>query len=148
MPRIEHTPEATLKATQIIALALMAGVISTSAIMTFVVNNSVVGVSLAGNKVSLIMAGITVLNMLLLAVVARWKVPRRPGVRLHEVWQRRMVIRFALLEGTALLNAVAGIIERQWWTFVIFGVVFVLMCVLFPTRTRFNWFLETNALNQ
>ncbi len=145
MNRVEHSPEATLTATRIIALALMAGVLSTSGVVIFLVNNPVIPIQVKGNTVSQVMAALSAINLLALAFLSSWGVSKQNTDPLHLVWQRRMVIRFALLEGTALLNAVAYIIERQWWSFGLLVGTLILMAVLFPTRSRFEHFIETHS---
>ncbi|HWL07667.1 MAG TPA: hypothetical protein VNQ76_04630 [Planctomicrobium sp.] len=145
IPKIEHTPEATLKATQIIAAALMAGVVSTIGMVLFLINNEVIGVDVRGNLISLIMAGGSLVSLMLLSVLTIWPVKATTEFPLHTLWQRRMVIRFALLEGAALLNAVGAIVERQWWSFALLLGIFILMILFFPTRTRFEHFIETHT---
>jgi hypothetical protein len=142
MTRIEHSPEATLKGTQLIAVMLMAGIISSMVIVVFIINNGVIERLNSGRAVSLVMAGLTLLSFLLLAALSQLRVRQPARLAIHEIWQRRMVLRFALLEGTALLNGAAAICERNWWAFALMVGVFAVMAWLFPTQSRFDRFLE------
>lgn len=145
MPKIEHSPESTLKATQIIASGLMAGVVSTVGMVSFLVTNEVVGIHVQGNTISLVMAALTAMTLLLLAVLWNLPVKSTADRPVYTIWQQRMVLRFAFLEGGALFNAVACIVEREWWSFALLLGVLTLMILLFPTRKRFDRFLETHA---
>ncbi|WP_437192369.1 hypothetical protein [Planctomicrobium sp. SH527] len=145
MKQIEHTPEATLKATQIIALALIAGIVSTCGIVVFLGQNDLIRIPPTGNLISLVMVGLTALGLIVLTFLSMLPAPEKAEpANLPSIWQGRMVVRFILLEGAALLNAVAYVVELQWWSLAVLVGVFALMLVLFPTKARFDRFLKSH----
>lgn len=145
MKQIEHTPEATLKATQIIALALIAGIVSTCGIVVFLGQNDLIRIPPTGNLVSLVMVGLTALSLVALTFIAMLPAPQKAEpTNLPAIWQGRMVIRFIFLEGAALLNAIAYVVDLQWWSLAILAGIFVLMLILFPTKGRFDRFIQSH----
>lgn len=145
MKQIEHTPEATLKATQIIALALIAGIVSTCGIVVFLGQNDLIRIPPTGNLVSLVMVGLTALSLVALTFIAMLPAPQKAEpANLPAIWQGRMVIRFIFLEGAALLNAIAYVVDLQWWSLAILAGIFVLMLFLFPTKGRFDRFIQSH----
>jgi hypothetical protein len=131
---------------QIIAAALPGGVLMFGLIVV------VLGAATqppAGTTLSLIAA---VFAMAMLAahvvvptLVGRPTEPRRTeddGAALCGVYQIRMIIGLALLEGAAFFNLVACLVEHNWWSLAIAGCLVVWMLALFPTRTRVEQWIE------
>ena len=58
------------------------------------------------------------------------------------VYQTRMIVRFALLEGAAILCLVAHLIDAWWPAWVGVGVAVVGMLAAFPTPGRLRRFIE------
>jgi hypothetical protein len=79
------------------------------------------------------------------SLVARPAKPQRAeddGAGLCGIYQTRMIIGLALLEGAAFFNLVACLVEHNWWSLVIAGCLVVWMLALFPTRTRVEQWIE------
>jgi hypothetical protein len=61
-------------------------------------------------------------------------------LRLAGVFQTRMILEYALLEGPCFFCLVAYIISTEWWLLAIVGVLLAIMAVGFPTRSKLeNW---------
>lgn len=63
-------------------------------------------------------------------------------VRLSELYQTKLIIGMALLEGAAFFNLVSYMAERQWWTLAVVGGLLLLMVSMFPSVTRFEAWAE------
>jgi len=60
--------------------------------------------------------------------------------RLFAIYQTRMIVGLAILEGAAFFNLISYVVERQSWTLAIVGLLLVLMAMMFPTLNQFeNW---------
>lgn len=55
---------------------------------------------------------------------------------LYQVYQSKMIVEMALLEGAAFFNVIAYMIEEHWWSLVVAGALVVFMAGTFPTRGR------------
>ena len=63
--------------------------------------------------------------------------------KLQGLFQTRMIIGMALLEGAAFFNLIAYIIEGQWFSLVTAGFLLLLMGMMFPTvRALESWIEE------
>jgi hypothetical protein len=62
--------------------------------------------------------------------------------QLFTIFQTRMVVGLALLEGGSFFNLVAYLIECQWWSLVVVGVLVFLMMSMFPTLGQFESWAE------
>jgi len=144
MTNPETTPEFTLKSTQIIALGLIAGVVSTIGIVIFLITNEIIGVTVQGQTVSLVMAGITLAVLCAVPAIPRLISKPNDPEKLLLSWQQQVVIQMALIEGAALSNAVACLVERHWWSFALMLGTLGVMLWKFPTRSRFEQFLEAH----
>lgn len=141
--------DTAIRTMQIIAGALMLGVVAFG---------GVVGMLLAGRAaddssaqiISYVAAGASLLALVVVASVpaslgqsvdpdapAEAKERARCGA-----YQTRMIVRFAILEGVAMLNLVAALIEGQRFNLVIAGFMLLCMALLFPTRSRVESFIK------
>lgn len=57
---------------------------------------------------------------------------------LFSIFQIRMIIRLALLEGASLFNLIGYMVERQWWTIAIVALLLTNMILCFPTLNQFD----------
>lgn len=62
------------------------------------------------------------------------------------VYLFRMVVRYGLLATAALTNAQALIVEHNWWSLAIVGVLVLIMLGMFPTRTKVENFVEQQQM--
>lgn len=149
-------PDRFARETQVIAAALFVGA------MTFV-GIAVVIVHVVGNNpestgmiVSLIMAGVTLAQIVPFFVIPAQMAnsPQSPqtgnlGEGLtehHSLYRGQLIIRLAILEGACFMNTIAYIIEHNWWSLAIVGGLLFIMLLLFPTRTRIAHFVESRQL--
>lgn len=66
--------------------------------------------------------------------------PEDLNARLFPIFQTRLIIGMALLEGATFFNLVAYMTERQTGSLVMIGVLVSLMTTMFPTLSQFeNW---------
>jgi len=61
---------------------------------------------------------------------------------LLQVYQLKLIIRYALLEGGAFLNLIAFMVEHQTWSLGIVGVIVGVMILLFPTPGRIHYWIK------
>lgn len=161
-----NTAAATVRTMQIIAGALIVGVVLFSAIAWFVVPRggpphdtspliSVLGA--AGAVVQVVLAFIVPFKLQQPASRKLVESMLPPQVReklgqsteqsgLLAVYQTRMIVAMALLEGAAFFNIVAYIIEQNWWTFAVVGVLLLFLLGMFPTRTRVEQWIENQRV--
>ncbi len=153
-----------LRVIRIIAGALIAGVLLFAGIVLLLVHGSGEPVQPRGQLISLIMAGLVAVELVPFALVATMIRVDSPAIQqslqrqratsppvdpdqLHlAVYQIRMIIRYAILEGGAFANLVAYMLERNWWSLAIVGGLVFLMLTMFPTRTRLEHWLETQRM--
>ncbi|QDT36488.1 hypothetical protein [Stratiformator vulcanicus] len=155
---------------QIIAGGLMAGVISFAAI-AFVVaggekaNDDAQAAEDGVPVLTIVGAGFAILLAISAAVVtAQIKKPvttessQTPPQTVPEnivqalfLYQSRMIIWFAMLEGGAFFNLIAYIVEGQWVSYVVVAVLLMTMAATFPSRAAVaTWVrqrLELEATN-
>ncbi len=140
------SPENVGRICQIIAAALMLGVICFSFVAFTVAKNppatmpiiSMVGAGFAG------IATIVrfVLPQIMVAGMTRNLKPDEPGIlhRLASLYQTKMIIGMAVLEGAAFFNLVGYIVERQIWSYGVVAALLTIMAISFPSQTQFeNW---------
>jgi hypothetical protein len=66
---------------------------------------------------------------------------------LFGVFQTRLIVRFALLEGAAFFCCIAYLSTRLWWSLATALVLIAMMAVVFPTRGRFDdWVRQQREL--
>jgi hypothetical protein len=63
------------------------------------------------------------------------------------IYQTKLIIGLALLEGVVFLNLIACMQEHNWWSLAIAGGLVLLMLLQFPTRTRLEQWIETQRMN-
>ena len=61
---------------------------------------------------------------------------------LYRIFQTKLIISMALLGGVALFNCVAYIVDRQWWTLAVVGVLLFAIGVQFPTKSRLEYWVH------
>jgi hypothetical protein len=141
---------AALKTMQIIAGALTAGVL---------VFGAIVAPLALGNQadteptsfVATLAAGFSVLALVVCAIVplnvsgAPAGGSSDPGreLALYAGYQTRMIVRFAILEGAAMANLAAALVDRQVYSLAVAGVIVLIMLVMFPTRGRVQRFVKS-----
>ncbi len=133
---------------QIIAGALIAGV------LMFAVVAFIVGKGEGPDRmpvVSVIAAAIAGINLVLRFVVPAIVVSSQtksvvgtaePKLTqlLAGIYQTKMIVGMAVLEGAAFLNLVAYIVEKQVWSYGVVACLLTVMIISFPSQTQFeNW---------
>jgi hypothetical protein len=158
MSNAPATREAWIRNMQIIAGALIAGVVVFALVAVFVLG--ALSQPLTGVIVSYMALGMTAMEMVPFALVPRFVTAQtvhraRQGAGNLEgdalqygLYQTRMILRYALLEGAAFFCIVATIIEHNWWTLGMAGGLVLIMLTIFPTRTRVEHWIETQRMNQ
>ena len=151
----QYDPGAPFQPIQIIALALIQGVVVFGAIAVFV------GLQGGGPDDETIMPAIAA-AVAGFAAVARFAVAPTIGSQmtarvrgdadlkdeqalqnaLYGVFQTRTIIEDAILEGAAFLTLIAFMMSKQWWLLGVTGGLLVLMAVFFPTRGRIESFIN------
>ncbi|QDT30997.1 hypothetical protein [Thalassoglobus polymorphus] len=154
MNRHSRTPEAILRTSQLIAAALIVGVVAFCGVAFFAVGG--MNVASDGTLVSAIMAAVTLPQIVMFFFVSafvteqvidnqygRRSIPVTPENKPYQVMQMRTIIGFALLEGGCFMNIVAYILEKNWWSLGIVGTLVLFMLTNFPTKTRFKHYAES-----
>ncbi len=110
------------------------------------------------------MLSVVAVGFAVVSVVARFLVPalivrgsassssgRRssPERSLVTMFQTKLIIEMALLEGAAFFALVAYMLERQLWLLTVPAVLLLLMALNFPTSTRLDrWLAEQEQLGE
>lgn len=147
------TPAQTVLTTQIIALALMMGIVFFGVVALFIGMNKQPGDPAIAIIAAVFALFATVAAMFVPSRVAAGRTAQqaigniqsaetRERARLAVIYQTRMIITFALLEGAALFNLIAYIIAVQWWSFAIACGLLVMMALSFPTRQRIDGWIR------
>lgn len=156
MSNAPATPEAWVRNMQIIAGALIAGVVIFALIAVFALG--ALGQPPTGVIVSYMALGMTAIELVPFALVPRFVTAptvhrARQGTGNLEgnalqygLYQTRMILRYALLEGAAFFSIVATIIEHNWWTLGVAGGLVLMMLTIFPARTRVEHWMETQRM--
>lgn len=142
MSQPSSTPETLVRIAQLITLALVAGAIVFAGIAVVAVG--ALNEPPSGSIVSLIGAAMTLGQAGLAVFVPDLVVSRTPTQQLqtsaelrpYSLFMTRHIIRLALLEGATFFNIVATIIEHNWWSLGIAGLLVGWMLTQFPTRNR------------
>ncbi len=151
------SPESITREAQIIAAALIAGVVVFCGVAVFAAGG--LNAQSDGTLVSMVMAAMSLPQMLLYFFVSvfatervvrnqhgRRSIPVTPENLPYQIMQLRTIIGFALLEGSCFMNIIAYILEKNWWSLAIVGVFVLFMLTNFPTTTKFKHFAETYQL--
>jgi len=142
-------PESVGRISQIIAGALIAGVVMFACVAFFIAQ----GEPAKSPMLALVGAG-----MAAMAVVVRFIVPtlivNGAKARLKEVanadrmtqlaglYQTKMIIGMAVLEGAAFVNLIAYITERQYWSYGVVAFLLGVMAISFPSQGQFESWAE------
>ena len=164
----EILPQQRLRVMQIIATALLLGVVIFLAIVLFLVlvQNNGAGMAPAGNVPMLSIVAVVLLivqaplallfpafltrNALRQIASGAWRSPAgtdsanfgTDASKLLAARQTMMIIGLALLEGAALFGCIAYLLEAQPYTLAVVLVALLLMLVNFPTAERVRTWLE------
>jgi TRAP-type C4-dicarboxylate transport system permease large subunit len=137
---------------RIIAGALIAGV---GLFLAFVLSRNPFAQPPTGQQMSLMAVGFAAINTILqfgVPFVIRSGQQMGPANTVEQraaaIFFTRMLIRLALLEGAAFFNIIALMQEGNSWTLVVIGVLLLIMLSLWPTRTRFEQFIENARLEE
>lgn len=151
-------PAQRVRTMQIIALALMMGVVFFGVVALFIGINKQPGDPFLAIFAAVFAGIMTVTAMFAPSLVARSQGMQdaidkahpandavessqaREAAKLAAVYQTKMIITLALYEGAAFFNLVVYIDVVQWWSLAIAGGLLALMAISFPTRQRIdNW---------
>lgn len=142
-----------LRTMQIIAGALMMGVISFAAVAVFMglqkeVADPFIAYIAAGFAVLMFVVHLFVPPMISNGMISQLR--HANDIRdesstagLIGAYQTHLIIALAMLEGAAFFNLVAYIIAVQWWSLVIVGMLLLAMAMKFPTRFKVESWIET-----
>ncbi len=146
-------PEQALRAMQIIAVALVLGVLVFGLMAVFAIGAldepadgfivSAVGAAFA--------AGAFVMHLIvpnLMTQPSRDDAANRDELAHYRIYMTRMIVGLAILEGAAFFNIIAAIIEHNWWSLAIAGTLVFWMLAMFPTRTRVKHWVEAQQFGQ
>jgi hypothetical protein len=142
-------PTAVVRISQIVAGALITGVVIFAGIAFFIANGAPPPTPLI-SLIAVAFAGVI--------AVMRFVVPRlmvgatknqlrgmpEPELllRLAGLYQSKTIVGLALLEGAAFFNLVAYTIEKQLWTYGIVAFLLTLMAMSFPSEGQFESWAE------
>jgi hypothetical protein len=129
---------------KIIAGALVFGVVAFAAVAVVLRLGQAPGGSLVSSVAAGLAAAVVVVRQVVLGVMGGRTGPSSmPGpIGALALYQTRMIVGLALLEGAAFFNIVSYIIEGQWWTLLVVAVLVAFMLAAFPTRTRLRRWVE------
>jgi len=141
--------EQVVRATQIITGAMVTGVVTFAAIVVFVLG------ALKDPSNGLIMSGIGaafagvafVLHLVIPPLIAAKQGRGADKQQLYGVFQMKMIIGLALLEGAAFFNLVACLVEHNWWSLAVAGGLCFWMLAMFPTRTKIEHWAEAQQMS-
>lgn len=127
---------------QIIALSLPAGVIAFAMIAVFVagaLNQPPTGTFISLFAVAFAFA-MFAMHLVMPQLIARranqLQIAVPESLRPYGVYQAHMIVKLALLEGAAFFNVICSIIEHNWWSLGIAGLLVGWMLTQFPTLDR------------
>jgi hypothetical protein len=144
-PPLNGDPKVWVRTAQIICAALIAGV------FFFLGITQVIGPKKDEPFLAYFAAGFAalmiVMRFVVPAIAVRNQIQSLPEdvsddlmFRLFQIYQNRMIIGLALLEGAAFFNLIAYLTAGQIWTLAVVGLLLVLMLMMFPTLNQFeNW---------
>lgn len=139
---------------QIINAALIMGVVFFAVIVVFVMDG--LGQPAGGMMMSILGAGFAGM-----AIVIHFIVPNILVVNMTKehaekfdadgwcgVYQTKLIIGLAILEGAAFFNVIVVQMEHQWFPLAIAGVLLFWMLVQFPTETRVRQWIESRQMTE
>lgn len=137
-------PVKGIRTAQIIWGALLMGVLTFAGIvLTMAQTNNATPLPLIGAVFALMAIGT---RFVVPPIIVRAAIQKIPVVddtideRLFPIYQTRLIVGMALLEGACFLNLIAYMMGSQWWTLVVLGTLLSLMVVMFPSLNQFySW---------
>jgi len=145
-------PEQTIRTMQIIAGALVSGVVFLGLVAVFAVG--ALNEPPSGQLISVMAAAMALFafgtHLVVPRIVARQAVANvdpNDVTALCGVYQTQLIIGLAILEGMAFFNVITCIIEHNWWSLAVAGALVLWMLLAFPTRTRVAQWIETQRMN-
>lgn len=90
-------------------------------------------------------AGTVIVRQVVLGVLVGQAVPKdsQPTTATSfQLYQTRLIVGLALLEGAAFFNEVAYLIEGHWWSFLVVAALLTWMLASFPTHGRLRQWIE------
>ena len=152
MSNVMTTPEQAVRVMQIIAGALVMGVVTFGLVAVFIVG--AFDEPADGFIISAIAAafasGAFVMHLVvpgMMTASSRGDAAAADESSLYQIYQVRMIVGLAMLEGAAFFNIIATILEHNWWSLAIAGVLVLWMLAMFPTTTRVKHWVETQSFN-
>lgn len=140
---------------QIIAFALMMGVVVFGVIVMFQTGGQLNGKPGLLTWIAAGFAGLMIVNHLAIPSIiagATWKKFVADGIKQKSekeqaqaamgVYQAQMIVALALLEGAAFFNLVVVMQERTMISLGIVIALLVLMLIKFPTTTKVTWWIQ------
>ena len=143
------SPESVGRTVQIIAIALIMGILVFGCV-AFVIAKEDGQPTLL---VSLLAVGMAVLNTVMRFVVPAIMVnAAKSGLKgatdpdrmaqLAGLYQSKMIVGMALIEGAAFFNLVAYIMEKQFWSYGVVAFLLAVMAISFPSQGQFESWAE------
>lgn len=142
-------PSADVRGMQVIAGALLLGVLTFAAIAVFLVQFGSMPLHDGHPIVSMIMAGFAFIQLIAAGVVPPLVGQVSIGATISDLimtYRTRLILRYALCEGGCFANLVAYIVEGQWWTLAIVAALVFVLLTMFPTRTSLEHWIETQQM--
>ena len=146
-----------LRVMQIIAVALMMGVLMFLGVVLVMTQGDVFGMQQPG-LITIIAAGfafIMIVNHFVIpSIIANAQLKRLAGggtsdaekeqriASLASVYQVQLIVGLALLEGAAFFNLIALMIGKSAASIAVVVVLLSLMLLKFPTRTKVTWWIQ------
>lgn len=152
MDELTPTYDQRLRTMQIVAAALPAGVVLFGVIAVGLRFSSP-QVPLEGQGISLFLAAFSAVLFVVHFVIPWLLMPQLLRVQPQQdaaaqvwVFQSLSIMQLGVLEGGALMNVIAYILQWNWWSLGIAGGLVLWMLTRFPTQTRLRHWLETQQL--
>ena len=149
--------DGSMRVMQIISAALMMGVLSFFSVVLVITKGEVLGFK-APDMISLLAAGfglVMFVNHLVIPNVVsnqQLKSAAEKGLakdddetqklKVAAIYQTRLIVGLAMLEGAAFFNLVALLIEKNGLNLIFVIVILGLMVLKFPTRTNVSWWVQ------
>ena len=147
MPEQDHNSrEEALRAAQIIAIALILGVLVFVGISLVLVHVSNLG-GQGLNGVLIVLAGMfAAISLAASAIIPKFgSKPRDHSENaVAQAFVGQHLLQKAPLEGAAFFNVIAYIVENSFWSLVVVAFLVAAMITTFPTRTKLDHFIETH----
>lgn len=149
---------ASVRTMQIIAVALIMGVLTFLLVVLLVTKGDIGGMQNAG-LMTMIAAGfgfLMIVNHFVIPPIVTGTQLKQAaaefsqqqeqvrGQQLYGIYQTQLIIGMALLEGAAFFNLIAMMLEKSVASL---GVVILLLCLMlvkFPTHTKVSWWVQDN----